>query len=156
MVIDKLSGISVRGGVAKNDSMLRVDVFTKEGKFHLVPIYVHHSVTKELPNRAIVAFKDESEWTLIDDSHDFCFSLYPNDLIKISQKGKDPLVGYYSSCHRRTGALNIWAHDRSSAVGKDGMIEGIGVKVALNLEKFHVDVLGNIFPAPKEERRGLA
>ncbi len=41
MVIDKLSGIPVRGGIAKNDTMLRVDVFTKASKFHLVPVYVH-------------------------------------------------------------------------------------------------------------------
>ncbi len=61
MVIDKLSGIPVRGGIAKNDTMLRVDVFTKAGRFHLVPVYVHHAVAKELPNRAIVAFKDEDE-----------------------------------------------------------------------------------------------
>jgi CRISPR-associated endonuclease Csn1 len=75
MVIDKLSGIPVRGGIAKNDSMLRVDVFRhkKDGKYHLVPIYVYHTVAKELPSRAIVAFKDEDEWTLIDGSFVFCF-----------------------------------------------------------------------------------
>ena len=155
-VIDKLSGIPIRGGVAKNDTMLRVDVFTKAGKFHLVPVYVHHTAAKELPNRAIVAFKDEDEWTLIDESFEFCFSIYPNDFVKITQKGKPALIGYYSSCHRGTGNLNIWAHDRSKAVGKDGIIEGIGVKTALSLEKFNVDVLGNIYPAPKEARRGLA
>ncbi len=155
MVIDKLSGIPVRGGIAKNDSMLRVDVFTKGGRFHLVPVYVHHRV-KGLPNRAIVAFEDEDEWTLIDDSFEWCFSLYPNDLVRVSQKGKLPILGYYSSCHRGTGCINIWAHDRSQNVGKDGMIEGIGVKTALALEKFHVDVLGNIYPAPLETRRGLA
>lgn len=156
MVIDKLSGIPVRGGIAKNDSMLRVDVFTKAGKFHLVPVYVHHSTAKELPDRAIVAFKDEAEWTQIDDSFAFRFSLYPNDLIRIQQKGKEPLLGYYGSCHRGTGNLNIWAHDRNQLIGKDGLIEGIGVKTALSLEKFHVDVLGNIYPAPPEPRGGLA
>lgn len=36
------------------------------------------------------------------------------------------------------------------------MIEGIGVKTALALEKFHVDVLGNFYPAPPEQRRDLA
>jgi len=73
VVIDKLSGIPVRGGIAKNDSMLRVDVFRhkKDGKFHLVPIYVHHTIAKELPNRAVVAFKDEKDWTLIDEGFDF-------------------------------------------------------------------------------------
>jgi len=156
MVIDKLSGIPVRGGIAKNDSMLRVDVFAKGGKFHLVPVYVHHSVAKALPDRAIVAFKDENEWTLIDDSFGFCFSLYPNDLVRIRQKGKEPIFGYYGSCHRGTGNLNIWAHDRSQNVGKDGMIEGIGVKTALAIEKFDVDVLGNIYPARLEPHRGLA
>jgi len=33
--INKLTGIPVRGGIAKNDTMLRVDVFTKAGKFAL-------------------------------------------------------------------------------------------------------------------------
>ena len=57
-IIDKLSGIPVRGGIAKNDSMLRVDVFTKASKFHLVPLYVHHAATEALPDRAIEQGKD--------------------------------------------------------------------------------------------------
>ncbi|MFA7292640.1 MAG: type II CRISPR RNA-guided endonuclease Cas9 [Rhodocyclaceae bacterium] len=155
MVIDKLSGISVRGGIAKNDSMLRVDVFAKAGKFHLVPVYVHHSVAKELPERAIVAFKDEDGWTPIDIGFEFRFSLYPNDLVKVTLRNETHL-GYYGSCNRSTAAVNLWAHDRNTLVGKDGMIQSIGVKTALALEKFHVDVLGNIYPAPPEPRRGLA
>lgn len=154
MVIDKLSGIPVRGGVAKNDSMLRVDVFSKANKFHLVPVYVHHRV-KGLPNRAVVAFKDEDEWTLIDDSFQFCFSLYPNDLVRVNLK-KEFQIGYYSGCDRSTGCINLWAHDRNQHAGKDGLIRGIGVKTALGIEKFHVDVLGNIYPASPEQRRDLA
>jgi len=154
MVIDKLSGIPIRGGIAKNDTMLRVDVFSKAGKFHLVPVYVHHRVTG-LPNRAIVAFKDEDEWTLIDDSFQFCFSLYPNDLVQVALK-KESQFGYYAGCDRSTGAINLWAHDRNQSVGKDGLIRGIGVKTALNVEKFNVDILGNIYPAPSEARCDLA
>ncbi len=155
MDVDKLSGIPIRGGVAKNDTMLRVDVFTKTGKFHLVPVYIHHTVTG-LPNRAVVAFKDEAEWTLIDDTFDFCFSLHPNDLVKVTQKGKAAITGYYASCHRGTGNLNLWSHDRNLASGKDGAFEGLGVKTALSLEKFDVDVLGNTYPAKPEQRSGLA
>lgn len=155
LIRDKQSGIPIRGGIAKNDSMLRVDVFTKAGKFHLVPVYVHHRVTG-LPNRAIVQGKDEAEWTLIDESFEFLFSLYPNDLVRVAQKGKEPIVGYFGSCHRGTGNINIWLHDRSTAQFKMGAIEGIGVKTALSLQKFNVDVLGRIFPAPPETRRGLA
>lgn len=154
MVIDKLSGIPIRGGIAKNDSMVRVDVFTKAGKFHLVPVYVHHAVAKILPDRAIVAFKDENEWTLIDDSFIFCYSLYPNDLVRVTLK-QEKLMGYYAGCDRSTGNVNLWAHDRSQAVGKDGLIR-TGVKTALNVEKFNVDVLGHIYPAPPEKRRDLA
>lgn len=153
-VIDKLSGIPVRGGIAKNDTMLRVDVFSKGGKFHLVPVYVHHRVTG-LPDRAIVAFKDEEEWTLIDDSFDWCFSLFPNDLLRIKLK-KESHMGYYASCNRSTGAVNLWAHDRNVNVGKDGFIESIGVKTAVSIEKLHVDTLGNIYLAAPEKSRGLA
>ncbi|MFN7085378.1 MAG: type II CRISPR RNA-guided endonuclease Cas9 [Burkholderiales bacterium] len=153
MVIDKLSGIPIRGGIAKNDTMLRVDVFTKAGKYHLVPVYVHHRVTG-LPNQAIVAFKDENEWTLIDDSFQFLFSLYPNDLLQVTLKS-EKWLGYYAGCDRSTGNTNLWAHDRSKAVGKDGLIR-TGVKTALSLNKFNVDILGNIYPAPAEKRRDLA
>lgn len=152
----KATGISIRSGIASNDTMLRADVFTKAGKFHLVPVYVHHAVAEQLPNRAVVAFKDETEWTLIDESFAFCFSLYPNDFVKVQQKGKPAILGYYSSCHRGTGNINLWAHDRSLQVGKDGIVEGIGVKTALSIEKFNVDVLGNRYPAPPEKRRDLA
>ena len=153
--IDKLSGIPIRGGVAKNDSMLRVDVFTKAGKFHLVPVYVHHRVAG-LPNRAVVAFRDEADWTLIDDSFAFFFSLHANDFVQVSQRAKNPISGYYSSCHRGTGNLNLWSHDRSASVGKEGLFEGIGVKTALSIEKFDIDVLGNVYPAKPEIRHGLA
>jgi CRISPR-associated endonuclease Csn1 len=174
-VIDKLSGIPVRGGIAKNDSMLRVDVFTKAGKFHLVPVYVHHAVAKMLPNRAIVAFKDEEEWTLIDDSFQFCFSLHPNDFLKVTQRSGETISGYYRGCHSGTAAINIALHDRYALGEKTtslalhtkdpakplpndklGLIEGIGVKLAAKLEKFNVDVLGNLHPAPPEKRRDLA
>ncbi len=154
MVIDKLSGIPIRGGIAKNDTMLRVDVFAKANKFHLVPVYVHHAVAKVLPDRAVVAFKDEDEWTLIDDSFGFCFSLYPNDFIHTKLRGES-YWGYFSGCDRATGAIGLWAQDRSKLAGKDGLYR-VGVKMALSIEKFNVDVLGNIYPAPPEQRRDLA
>jgi len=155
LVTDKLSGIPIRGGIAKNDTMLRVDVFTKDGKFHLVPVYVHHRV-KGLPSRAIVAFKDEIDWTLIDESFEFLFSLYPNDLVQVELKGKPVTLGYFSGCDRTTGAISLWAHDRNAALGKDGLIRGIGVKVARSVQKLHVDLLGDTYLTSKETRRGLA
>lgn len=155
-VIDNLSGLVLRGGVAKNDSMIRVDVFRKAGKYHLVPIYIQHRVAKTLPNLAIVAAKEERDWTVIDDTFEFCFSLYPNDLVRVTLKGKPIIEGYYAGCDRATGAINLWAQDRNQTIGKDGLIRSIGVKTALKVERFNVDVLGNIYPAKPESRRGLA
>lgn len=154
MVIDKLSGIPIRGGIAKNDTMLRVDVFSKAGKFYLVPVYVHHSVVG-LPDRAIVGGKDEKEWTLIDGGYAFRFSVYPNDLVRVTLR-QEVRFGYFAGCDRSTGAIHLWAHDRNHQVGKDGLIRSIGVKTALNVEKFNVDILGNNYLAPAEERRDLA
>ena len=125
------------------------------GKFHLVPIYVHHRV-KGLPFKAIVAFKDETEWTLIDESFNWQFSLYPNDLVRVNLNGKEPITGYFASCDRSTGAISLWAHDRSKAIGKDGLIRSIGLKTAKTVEKFHVDVLGTAYPTTAVPRRGLA
>jgi len=153
MDIGKLSGIPIRGGIAKNDTMLRVDVFKKAGKFHLVPVYVHHRISG-LPNRAIVAFKEEDEWTLIDEGFQFLFSIHPNDLIRVTLRDH-VLQGYYSGCDRSTGNIGLWIHDRNHAVGKEGFIR-TGVKTSLNIEKFNVDVLGKSYPAPPEKRRELA
>lgn len=155
MVIDKLSGIPVRGGIAKNDTMLRVDIFSKSGKFYLVPVYVHHKVARKLPNRAIIASKTEREWTLIDDSFLFFFSLYPNDLLRVRLR-KEMHLGYFAGCDRSTGAIHLWIHDRNESVGKDGLIRSIGIKTALSIEKLQVDMLGRIYPALQEKRHGLA
>lgn len=151
----KESGLPIRGGLAKNDTMLRVDVFTKLEKFYLIPVYVNHKAMG-LPNKAIVQGKDESDWTLIDESFTFKFSLYPNDYINIVVKGKQETMGYFAGCDRSTGGLNLWAQDRSDKIGKDGLIRGIGVKVASEINKFEVDVLGNIYPSRPEVRHGLA
>lgn len=153
-VLDSETGIPVRGGLAKNDSMLRVDVFAKAGKFHLVPVYVHHRVTG-LPNRAVVASKDEEDWTLIDDSFAFLFSVYPNDYLRVRLKSAT-VAGYFAGCDRSTGAFSLWSHDRALTVGRDGLFRGVGVKTALSVDKFNVDILGHIYPAPAEPRRGLA
>lgn len=157
MIIDKLSGIPVRGGISKNDTMIRVDLFRhkENNKLYLVPVYVHHIATG-LPNRAIVGSKSEDEWVEMDKNYDFIYSIYPNDLVKISINKKKPLIGYYAQCDRSTGAISIWSQDRDRTVGKEGLIRSIGIRNASSIEKFHVDVIGNIYPAKPEERHELA
>lgn len=155
-IIKKETGIAIRGGLAKNDPMIRVDVFTKLGKFYLVPVYVHHQAVG-LPNKAILAAKDEVDWIEMDPSYAFKFSLYPNDYVVLHQKNKPIAAGYFGSTHRGTGGINIWLHDRAT-VGNviGGEVAGLGVKTAVSFEKYEVDVLGNIYPARPEVRYGLA
>lgn len=160
MRVDKLSGIPVRGGIAKNDTMLRVDVFSKERKFYLVPIYVYQAVAKELPNRAAKANTPRNDWTLIDDTFQFCFSLYPNDLIKLKNQTA-VYFGYFAGVGITTASLSIKSHDNNHkiATGKawQGTWVNLGVKTGIeSFNKFNVDVLGNIYPAPPETRRDLA
>ncbi len=159
--IDKMSGIQVRGGIAENDTMLRVDVFFKNAQYYLVPVYVCHQGKKELPYKAIVCGKDEEEWLVLDASYAFLFSLHPNDYVEVKdvKNGVERIrAGYFSSCDRSTAAIELWTHDRGVVQGlsnETGRIRGIGVKTVSSLRKFHVDVLGRRFPAAPEKRQPL-
>ncbi len=148
------SGIPVRGGIADNGDMLRVDIFRKKKKFYGVPIYAHQATRKELPNRAAVGGKLEIDWEVMDESSEFLFSLYPNDWVRLTLK-KEVREGYFGSLNRSTAAINIWTHDRNRRIGKDGLIEGNGIKNAIAIEKFHVDIMGRLYPARNEHRRPL-
>ena len=142
------AGVKVEKGLAANGGMVRVDVFEKNGKNYLVPIYVAEMIEKELPNKAIVANKLESEWLVIDESYNFRFSLYSNDLVIIKKKGKEIIIGYYASTHRGTGAINLIAHDNSERY------ESIGVQSLETFDKYEVDILGNYHKVKKEVRKG--
>lgn len=149
------SGIPIRGGIANNGDMLRVDIFSDGKRFHAVPLYVADAVRDELPNRAVVQSKPEDAWTIMDENHTFLFSLYPNDWVRITFKKQEPKEGYYAGLDRATGAIALWSHDRNQAVGKDGLMRGIGIKTALSVEKFHVDFLGRLYKVHQEERKPL-
>ena len=154
ILTNEKSGIVINHGLASNGDMVRIDLFKKDGKFHLVPIYVHHFAQKTLPNRAAVAFKPEEEWMLVDDK-DFLFSLYPNDYVKLIGK-KGVVEGYYAGFNRHTAAISIKAHDRDPSFGKEGLQEGLGVKTQQDVQKFSVDYFGRKHRIMKEVRLGLA
>lgn len=149
------SGVPIRKGIANNGSMLRVDVFSKGGKFYAVPIYVADAARAELPNRAVVAFKPESEWPEMDEAYAFLFSLYPNDWVCLRFKNAPNREGYFSGLNRATGAIDIWVHDRNPSTVKNGLFEGNGMKTALAVEKYHVDLLGNLHRVHTETRQSI-
>lgn len=154
IVTSEKSGIEINEGLASNGDMIRVDVFKSGGKFHLVPVYVHHFAQKKLPNRAVVAYKPEEEWTEVNDA-DFIFSLYRNDYVTLKNR-TEIIEGYYVGTHRGTGAISIRRHDSDPSFGKDGTKGGNGVKTLLAFEKYAVDYFGNKYLVGKEQRLGLA
>ena len=137
------TGVWVRNhnGIADNATMVRVDVFEKSDKYYLVPIYSWQVAKGILPDRAVVALKEENEWQKLDHSFNYKFSLFKNDLVKIKTK-KAEFFGYYDGFNRWTGAIDIRIHDTEITVGKKGVIEGIGVKTALSFQKYQIDELG--------------
>ena len=155
-----------KAAVAANGDMVRVDVFKVDGKYYLVPIYVSDTVKEKLPNKAITRGCAYSDWKEMDDK-DFIFSLYPNDLIKLTSKkdiqfslsnkgstlpanwiAKEAFV-YYKSCSISTASITVINHDNTYT------IPSLGVKTLQNLEKYQVDVLGNVTRVNKEKRQGF-
>ncbi len=142
---DKVA-VTVRGGTADRGDMARVDVFAKANKrgkreFYLVPIYPHQVADRERwpapPDRAVIAYKDDLEWTLIDRTFQFLFSLYGNSLIEASKPDGEVIFGYFKGLHRGTGAIAISPHENPRIVRG-----GIGAKTLLGLRKLSIDRLG--------------
>lgn len=148
-------GTAVRGGLADNGTMIRTDVFEKEGKYYLVPVYLKDIAAGVLPERAVVAFRAEDDWRPLDDTYRFAFSLHINDLVRLVKKsgdGTDTRFGYFKGTNRSTGSIALDAHD--SSWFKDGLGVAQGV---VAFDKFEVDVLGReVHRVRREHRRGFS
>lgn len=163
MVVSLDSGTAA----ADNGGRVRVDVFYIPGEgYYLVPVYYADTVKKQLPDRAIVAHKPYEKWKTMDDK-DFVFSLYKNDLIKFTSKKnmKFSLIRkgstldkdysaqtefvYYNGASISNATIGVINHDKTY------QIQSLGVKTLLSIEKYEVDVLGNIRKVNKEKRMGF-
>lgn len=143
--------------------MIRTDVFRTEDGYYLVPIYVADTVKNELPHKAIV---QGGEWKVMNDE-DFLFSLYRNDLIKIKSNSdvtfslmnessslpkteslREEFV-YFKGTSINTASIRVVTHDNCY------IKKSLGVKNLQSLEKYQVDVLGNVSKVKKEKRMGF-
>jgi CRISPR-associated endonuclease Csn1 len=138
--------VHVRGGTADRGEIVRVDVFVRPNKrgkdeFYLVPIYPHHVMNKRdwlmPPMRAVVAYKDEEDWTLIDHSFVFRFSLYPRSFVEAVKSTGEVFEGYFAGMDRSTGAISLQSHNNR----KDSF-RGLGAKTLLTMKKYSVDRFG--------------
>lgn len=162
------SGVMLEGknGFAANGGMVRVDVFSKGGKYYCVPVYTSDIYAGRLPNRAATAGKRFEDWDIIDDTYAFEFALYHNDLIWVRHKSGIKLVKqrdnvgskmpdtyeikegfvYFLGFDISTASARVITHD--NCYGRSGL----GLKTLEEIRKCNVDVLGNITFVKSEKR----
>lgn len=141
-----------RGWVTNGD-MIRCDVFSKKGKYSLIPVYSYHLAHEKPPMRFIKANKTETEWAEIDNTFQFEFSLWKNSRFRVSGKPRRGATtgtveeGNYVSLHRGNGRIFYNLPDDH---GADSL--SVAPATSLKFEKLYVDRLGRVFPIPKEKR----
>jgi CRISPR-associated endonuclease Csn1 len=141
------SSIELRQGVAGRGDMVRVDVYLKDKKYWLVPIYVDDVAKGVLPRQAIVTAKPYSNWPIMAEEF-FVFSLQTNDYVRLSSVNGLVAEGYFKGCDRSTGSISLSKHF-------DSTIERPYPKSMNLVEKFMVDPLGRLTLVKGESLRGL-
>jgi CRISPR-associated endonuclease Csn1 len=159
-------------GVSRGGDMVRCDVFFVEGEgYYFVPVYVSDTVKEQLPMYAPTQGDDNGIQIMkkMDDSN-FIFSLYKNDLIKLYGKktiklslqkklipnstlapsvevaGEDGVFLYYSTFDRNTTKITGVIHDDTYQFCSS-------CKTVPKIEKYEVDILGNVGKVGKETRK---
>lgn len=154
-------------GVADNDTMVRIDVYFVPGDgYYWVPIYVADTVKPELPNKAVVAYKNYDEWKEMAEEN-FLFSLCQNDLIYLERKSaikfkvKNSESTLEKEIVRNKGIVYFEGGDIATAAisvttPEDAYFSrGLGFKTLQKVQKYQVDVLGNYTLVKKEKRQNF-
>lgn len=132
------NGVMLDSGIADLGDMHHVDVFKHSDRYLIEPAYQIFSDRLIKPSQ-------------IPDGAGFLFSLNKNDYIKL-RLGETSYEGYFVM-YESDGRLTLRAHDQPKP---DKEYFRKSVASAQYIQKFHVDVLGNLYPAPPEKRRDLA
>lgn len=154
-------------GIVKNDGMIRVDLYSKDGKYFGVPVYVADLYRGELPKKAATHSKPQNEWRVIDDTYTFEMSIYQDDLLRIEnkkgielKKNKDAEnsakastkiitddFAYFISFDRSTASIKI--EDTTGCY----FAKSIGIQNIGKITKCEIDVLGNVQEIKKRPKQ---
>lgn len=153
-------------GIVKNDGMIRVDLYSKDGKYFGVPVYVADLYRGELPKRAATSGKPQNEWRVMDDTYTFEMSIYQDDLLRIEsedgieiKKNKDVENSVKAPTKMITNDLVYYlGFDRDGARIKIEDTTGCycGRKRIMNIKKItkcEIDVLGNVQEIKKRPKQ---
>jgi CRISPR-associated endonuclease Csn1 len=137
-------------GHVTSGTLVRCDVFSKAGKYYLVPIYNYQLASATPPMRAITAAKDEDDWQLMDATFQFEFSLWKNSRFEFVDKTTQSVFcGCYAGVNRANGKIEFKLPDDF------GVKENHGVSpksTVTNFRKLNVDRLGRVFMVKNEKR----
>lgn len=153
-------------GIVKNDGMIRVDLYSKDGKYFGVPVYVADLYRGELPKRAATQGKSQNEWRVIDDTYTFEMSIYQDDLLRIEnkkgielKKNKDVENSAKAPTKMITNDLVYYlGFDRDGARIKIEDTTGCycgrkGIQGIKKITKCEIDVLGNVQEIKKRSKQ---
>ncbi len=153
-------------GIVKNDGMIRVDLYSKDGKYFGVPVYVADLYRGELPKRAATNGKSQNEWRVIDDTYTFEMSIYQDDLLRIEnkkgielKKNKDVENSAKAPTKMITNDLVYYlGFDRDGARIKIEDTTGCycgrkGIQGIKKITKCEIDVLGNVQEIKKRSKQ---
>lgn len=123
----------VNGAIVKNGEMIRTDIFRSKdkGKFYAVPIYTFDFALGKLPNKAIVQSPTGKlkDWLEMDESYEFCFSLFKNDCIRLQTKDmQEPCLVVYKGIHSGTAVMSFEHLSRYAATPDEEILFTKGVQ----------------------------
>lgn len=145
----------INRGIVAPSNMVRVDVYGKNNKknieeFFAVPVYAIDIINGKKPTK-IAPFKKNLK---IDDSYNFKFSLFADDIVYIENKKGEMLQGYYKKFGISSAAIDIKSIngdaifrsiDKKTKEKKESSEKpSIGIQNLKIFKKQQIDYLGNI------------
>lgn len=109
----KEGSLPLRFGKVEKDNMFRCDVFKKDGRYYVIPVYLADFVEK---NRSDVFQPIEKDGVLRkpDETYRFLFSVYKGDYLKIENNEGETFEGYMKQYKALSGQFYIGMHDSSA------------------------------------------
>lgn len=138
----------VNCGVAQNGDLVRIDLFLKDNKYHMVPIYVMDTAHSELPRKVVTGGKGYALWKELDDTFEFQFSLYPYDLVRMRKDDIDRFL-YFNSIDIDSDRIIFKEPNEPHKPGD----RRYSLKTIDKLDKYQIGILGDISIVRKESRQ---
>ncbi|MBE0498717.1 MAG: type II CRISPR RNA-guided endonuclease Cas9 [Campylobacterales bacterium] len=143
-------------GMCDNGDMPRVDVFTKDGKYYLVPIYI--------ADFAKADFSDITAYGLdLAEDSKFLFSIHKDDIVGINTKATankpaKEVRGYFTQMIGPSILLNSFDNDEATFFrydkNKKKFVCQLNVLNAIGIKKYTIDPLGYYHEVRSEKRLG--